>query len=344
MVSGQAYERHRKVHPNIINDKLDVTLRLLRQNVLVPATIVVDGDFESDPATNFAVGGTETVEAETTLVRHGRKSLKLTAGADDDYAKSTTATYLPGGTIVLVETECYITPGDEVKLIFYDETNSANIETAASDESGWVQLLFIATVPATCEEVSVRLEAQNNGDVIYFDHVTLWPVTDQGLELPAFLEYIYDVKELVFFPAGASLEGTANDNAYRINEGTPQFYAHYQKEQDDTGVVPARFYVEGRRPGNALWIRGRKAYPVFSGATDALKDVETTVAHRDVVVNMTTAAILDDLALEATEAEKTQLSEQLQIKALLLRSEIKHLVASMTSPKKKIITTPFTRD
>ena len=61
------------------------------------------------------------------------------------------------------------------------------------------------------------------------------------------------------------------------------------------------------------------------------------------VVNMTVASILDDLALDATEAEKPQLAEQLQVKALMLRNEIAGLMASMTPPKKKIITTPFTR-
>jgi hypothetical protein len=113
---------------------------------------------------------------------------------------------------------------------------------------------------------------------------------------------------------------------------------------DDTGVVPARLYFPNKTPSNALWVRGRKAYPAFSGATDALKDVATTPAHKSVVANMTAASIIDDLALDATEAEKPQLSEQLQIKAMLLRNEVASLIASMTPPKKKTVTTPFTRD
>ncbi len=343
LVDTQEYERHRKVRPNIINDRLDVILGLIRQNVLLPVTIVVDGDMEDDPATNIAVGGTETLANDTTYVRHGRQSLKITAGADDDYAKSTTALYLPGGTQVLCATDCYITAGDAAKLILYDETNSANIETAESDESGWVHLEFLATVPVTCEEVSVRLEAQSSGDVIYFDHVTLWPTADKGIELPSFLEFVYDVKGIFYFPVGTGLAGSANDNAYRINEGSPQFYAHYKPEQDDTAVVSARFYVDNKTPSNALWLKGRKPYPAFSGATDALKDVDTTQAHKNVVVNMTAASIIDDFALDAVEVEKPRLAENLQNKALMLRFEIADIMASMTPPKKKTITTPFTR-
>ena len=102
--------------------------------------------------------------------------------------------------------------------------------------------------------------------------------------------------------------------------------------------------MEGRQPTNALWLKGRKPYPAFSGATDALKDVDTTQAHKNVVVNMTAASIIDDFALDAIEAEKFELARKLQEKALLLRFEIKGIADSLTPPKKKIVTTPFTRE
>ncbi|KKM66868.1 hypothetical protein LCGC14_1476820, partial [marine sediment metagenome] len=138
--TGMDYEIHYKYHPSVIHDKITEVLDDLETGYLLPLTDIVDGDMEDDPATNFAVGGTETVAAETTIVLHGRKSLKLTAGADDDYAKSTTSNFYPGSTRLFASTDCYITAGDSVKLILYDETNSANIETAESDETGWVHL------------------------------------------------------------------------------------------------------------------------------------------------------------------------------------------------------------
>jgi hypothetical protein len=421
----QEYERHRKVRPNIINDRLDVVLGLLRQNVLLPVTIVTDGDMEaattstaSGQTTNEAVDATETeidvdasaafavgdvvqIDGEimgpitaidtsgtditvargingttatthatatainiltpgdwtaagtggtpalgkvSTNVRRGNVSLSITNDGSTTvgYAKSASM-YLPGGTVCIVAADVYITAGDKAKLTFYDVTNSAVIGTAMeSDESGWVHLENSFTVPATCEEVQVWAESQAASDVTYWDHITVWPTADQGIELPSFLEFVYDVKRLVYYPVGTGIAGTTNVNAYRVNEGTPQLYSHYQPERDDTGVVSARFYVEGRRPTNALWLEGRKPYPAFSGATDAAKDTDTTQAHRHVVANMTAASILDDLALDATEAEKPQLAEQLQQRAVLLRFEIKDLFANMTPPS-KTITTPFTR-
>lgn len=343
-VDTQEYERHRKVRPSTINDRLDVILGLLRQNVLLPVTLVTDGDMETSGVGSWTASATLT--KDTTNVRRGRYSLKLVSlGGANVYAKSASM-YLPGGTECIVEADVYVRAGNyTAKLTFYDVTNSAAIGTPMeSDESGWVHLEAKFTVPATCEEVQVWAEGPLVGDTSYWDHITVWPVYDQGIDLPSFLEFVYDVQGLFYLPVGTGLAGSGNVSAYRINEGSPQFYAHYKPEPDDTGVVSARFYVDDKRPTNALWLKGRKPYPVFSGATDALKDVDTTQAHRHVVTNMTVASILDDLALDATEAEKTTLAEGLQVKALMLRSEIAGLMASMTPPKKKIITTPFTRE
>jgi hypothetical protein len=349
MVSGQEYERHRKVRPNVINDKLATTLGLLRQNAIVPVTIAPDGDMEdtgtiTDTWTDGTTDG--SIAKGTSYVRHGRQSLTVTEGAGLAGA-ATAAIAVPGGTQLLVAVDCYITSGDAAEISLHTATTSGGTyterETATSDEAGWVHLEFLYTTPQATEWIIVKLKGVSDGDVIYYDHLHIWPTADKGLELPSFLEFLFDAKELVYYPVGTGLPGSSNDLAYRINESEPQFYAHYKGEQDDTGVVPARLYFPNKTPSNALWLRGRKAYPDFAGATDALKDVATTVAHRHVVANMTAASIIDDFALEALEAEKFRLAEQLQIKALLLRSEIRGIVDSMTPPKKKKITSPFTR-
>ena len=342
--TGMDYERHRKVRPNIINDRLDVILGLLRQNVTLPVTVVDDGDME-DTGTitdNWTVT-TATQVKDTTNVRHGGQSIKVTSSSDDGFTQSNDIN-LPANTQVIVSADVFITNGDSAKLIFYDVTNSANIGTPMeSDETGWVHLENTFTTPATAERVAVRLESQTSGDVIYWDHVTVWPTLDKGIDLPGHLEFLSDVQSMFFYPVGTGIAGSTNVNAYRINEGAPQFYAHSQKELDDIGIGASRFYVPSRIPTNALWIKGRKPFPVFAGSTDALKDADTTQANRYVVVNMTAASILDDLALEAMEAEKDALAQNLQGKALLLRFEIQHILNTMTPPGKKTITTPFTK-
>ncbi|KKK80204.1 hypothetical protein LCGC14_2825830, partial [marine sediment metagenome] len=343
--SGTDWERHRKVRPNIINDRLDIILGLLRQNVLLPATIVTDGDFEAsttstDSGSNTAeavdateteidvdtsganfdlgdviqidgeimgpisaidqsgtdivvargimgttavthatsadiniltptdwtasgTGGTPALGIADTNVRHGRGSLVITNDGSTSVGLAKSASMnLPGGTVCIVAADVFITAGDKARLTFHDVTNSATIGTAMeSDETGWVHLENLFTVPATCEQVQVHLESQVAADITYWDYATVWPVSDKGIDLPLFLEYLFDIESMFFYPVGTGIAGSTNVNAYRINEGAPQLYAHYQRERDDTGVVSARFYVEGRRPTNALWLEGRKPYP-----------------------------------------------------------------------------------
>ncbi|KKK58132.1 hypothetical protein LCGC14_3047510, partial [marine sediment metagenome] len=245
LVDTQEYERHRKVRPNVINDRLDVILGVLRQNVILNVGILDDGDMEltdtiSNSWTAAGTGGTPTLAKDTTNVRHGRQSLSITNDVSTTlgYAKSNSK-YLPGGTLCIVEADVYITPGDLARLTFYDVTNSAVIGTAMeSDESGWVHLEGLFTVPATCEEVQVWAESQAASDVTYWDHITLWPVSDKGIDLPSYLEFLFDIKSLFYYPVSTGIAGSTNVNAYRINEGAPQFYAHSQKELDDTGVGP----------------------------------------------------------------------------------------------------------
>ena len=61
------------------------------------------------------------------------------------------------------------------------------------------------------------------------------------------------------------------------------------------------------------------------------------------VANITAASILDDSALEAIEREKKDLAAMLVAKADRLRADITDLAANMAPPKKKAVTTPFTR-
>ena len=350
LISGAEYERHAKVRPSVINDRLDVILGVLRQNVLLPVTIVTDGDMEltdtvSNSWTKAGTGGTPTLAKNTTFVRRGRQSLSITNDGSTTlgYAKSASM-YLNGGTKCIVEADVYITPGDLARLTFYDVTNSAVIGTAMeSDESGWVHLENTFVVPETCEEVQVWLESQAVSDVTYWDHVVVWPVLDQGIELPAFLEFAHDVQRIMFIPVGLKIDGSTNVDAYRINEGAPMLWAHYRASRDTTGVVPARLYLSNKTITNALWVEARKSFSTFSGSTDAVKDTATTTLHRHIVANMTAASIIDDFALDATAAEKFTLAERLMIKAATLRFDVQNLILTMTPPKRKKVTDVWSR-
>lgn len=312
------YEIHYKYHPDYAEARINDILDNLETGYLIPLSIIVDGDMEDDPATNFAVGGTETLANDTTYVRRGRQSLKITAGADDDYAQSTSSTYLSGGTQVLCATDCYITAGDAAKIILYDETNGANIEAAESDESGWVHLEFLATTPATCEEVSLRLEAQNSGDVIYFDYATLLPTNGAIITPPGEAEYAHDFGRLFYFPRGTTIAGTTNDYAYKVDEQPAKDWSSYSVQRDDTGVVPIRLEINRTPITRPLFI---EADVDFAALTT---DTATTTAPANLVVQLALADTYDDMADEEEKMGHTEASEKLRTNAFRTRMRMRN--------------------
>ena len=310
------YELHYKYHPDYVEDLIGEVLGNLEISLLLPLTTIADGDMEDDPATNFAVGGTETLANNTTYVLHGRQSLKITAGAADDYAKSTTATYLPGNTQVLCAADCYITGGDAAKIILYDETNSAELETAESDATGWVHLEFTYTTPSTCEEVSLRLEAQNSGDVIYFDNAILLPVLDNFFTPPDEVEYAHDFGKLYYYPRGQDIPGSGNDYATKIFVGKPEHFCHYNIERDDTAVVPMRVVLDKTPITHPLWL---ECDVDFAALTD---DTITSTAPLELVGQLVLGELYDDWADEEEEMGHQEAAVNLRASAMRARAKV----------------------
>ena len=337
MVVGQAYEIHRSFHPSIIHTHLDTVMGSLRQNYLIPLSQVTDGHMQTSGVTNWtASAATLTKDTTAASTRHGKQSLKVLATGANGQAQSASIP-VKGGDVILVVAEVYITSGDSARLRVYDVTNAGYITAAdaTSAQTGWVTLAFQYQVPATCELARVDLESPANTDATFWSYVIHWPLSNLFFDIPDLLEYAHDVKNVYELPLGNGLSGTGDLNAYRVNESPPVFFDHVNSERDDTGVVQAR-YTFTKRARNGLWIKARKNVALFSGATAALKDADTTAAHKDVVAYLTAASLIEDLALAARRAEKEALASALDSKAANLRLAVFPIAQTMMPPRASI--------
>ncbi|KKL48338.1 hypothetical protein LCGC14_2326520, partial [marine sediment metagenome] len=179
LVSGTDYEVHYKFYPNHVRDKANEILENIRRPILLPLTLVPDGDMEDTGTvsvywTAAGTGGDPTLAKDTSTVLHGRQTLSITngGGVTLGYAKSNSV-YMSQHTVVFVATDVYITAGDKAKLTLYDVTGTVAIETAESAATGWVHLAFTASLPDDCEEVQVWLESPAVSDVTYWGSVQL---------------------------------------------------------------------------------------------------------------------------------------------------------------------------
>ncbi len=317
LVSGTDYEVHYKFYPNHVRDKANEILENVRRPILLPLTIVTDGDMEAAGTgdwTAAGTGGITTLAKDTSTVLHGRKTLSLTndGSTTRGFAKSASM-YLSPSTLVLVAADVYITPGDKAKLTLYDNTNSADIETAASVTSGWVHLEFVAEIPSDCEDVQVWLESVAVLDVTYWGSVQVLPVARVLYDYPSTLEWAEDFDKVFYFGRGVGLAATGEDNSFKVFEGPKKLWSPSSIVRDETAVTPFRLQLKKGNVSQALYVGGFVDYDTLTDDTD------TTNAPEDIVVNLTYADLMDAWAQEDIAADKFEAAQVKSQKADSIR-------------------------
>ena len=358
-VSGQGYELHYSLHPSKMNTAIANVLDTLTHPLFIPVTLVTDGDMRTSGTSDWTAaaetGTAPTLAKNTTNFRFGDQSLSITANADatNSFAKSASIN-LPERTEVLVACDVFITAGDSAKISLIDVTNSdAEIETAASAITGWVHLEFRISTPADCEQVQIWLEAPAASDVVYFDHIIVWPTAQAEFDLPSTFEYGHEVERIVFFPRGRGLSNTGDDLAYAIEGKPAEFWSHFTLDRDDSTTSSYRLRFGkpleyGRRSGlrdrgqggqvlgsEPLFLEGWVDYTAFSS------DSDTTNASADIVTHLAAAALLDDMALAAEMDERPELAERLSVRAIEQRLEISDVLKHITPQPKGVVKGTF---
>jgi len=231
-----------------------------------------------------------------------------------------------------VATEAYITVGDAAKLILWDVTNNAEIESAVSTQTGWGVMQFTATTPSTCEQVMVRLEATNNTDVVYFNSAILLPVRDREFAYPSTLEFHEAFTELFEVRHGDSIGLAGNEFAYRSGEGKRDRVLSASFDRDDTAVVPYRIRLpDDFTITSPIYVSGRVDYATLSD------DIATTTAPEDIIVDLLFAQLLDDMAAEALDADNFNKYNALVGKALSIRRALLPRMAQFTPSRGEVV-------
>ena len=300
--TGMDYEIHYKYHPSVIHDKITEVLEDLETGLLLPLTIITDGDMEDNPTINFT-GNNATRTNDSVTVLHGRQSLKVVATGTPGTARSS-ATAVPSGTTFLCATDCFLATDTSARLILVDSTGASpsftELETAKTDETGWVHLEFTHTTANDIDSVQLWLEASTSGDTVYFDNAILLPVNQSFFTPPNEAEYTYDFGDLFFYPLGDTIGGANDENSYRLFEGSLRSWGAYEIERSDTATVPFRIMIEKNPITHPLWIE------VDIDFTSLASDSATTKAPKVLVRELALALLWDDMADEEDEAGNLQ--------------------------------------
>ena len=227
----------------------------------------LDGDYSKSASAAIA--------AETTKVRNGAQSMKVTASAATQYAYT--------GNIPVNENQSLyaaianaVDSGDsaEFRIVNVDDSNAA-IENATNDEVAWMELVFQFSPPSGCERIQAWMISTANTDVSYWNDFQVWHGGRGVYQCPSWLTLSSQMLDVRAFPHGTG--GPASDNDYRTNERMSIPLDWHIEREDIRGDSPLHLWVEGS--GGA-----RPYIYALRPLSELSSDSATTTADKDKVV------------------------------------------------------------
>lgn len=320
-VSGTNYEIHYKFSPTVIEDMLNEILENLRTEVNLPVTRISDGDMESSGTSSFSVSGGGVLSKVTTPVFRTRQSLLIAFSAANEIMTSnfTTRNGPKPNDSVLVEVMMHLdSVSEDVTVQLWDATNSVLIDSGRANTLGWSVVKFIAQIPATCEQASVRILKNSTGATnVYVAYISCFPINDRTFEFPDTFEWGEDFsEEVLFFQQGNAIDTTNSNNCFRVKEHTSRTLCMARLWK--TTAANSGFQIELLGVGNlevVPWVKGYVDYATLSA------DSTTTLAPEDLLVGLIYADLLEDWAQEDLDDGRTESYQAKMAKAMDVRKK-----------------------
>lgn len=164
------------------------------------------GDIGGDTPSTREYATTSTNRWVTQQI-YGEQSLHIVESGTDGGVKSD-AFYMGDTETVVVFCLVQALVGT-LTVQLYDETNSATIGTAVTiDEPAWKEVRFQETIPASCEQVTMRFSGSANLDEYYVSSPIIVQATgtSRAYEAPSWLVSEAQVRQAFYMPQGVASE------------------------------------------------------------------------------------------------------------------------------------------
>jgi len=262
VTTSDKVEIHTRVHPVVLHDCIDRALRKMLYPTLAVPSLMADADMEASGTTSWTAAAGATLAKNTTAanVFRGAQSLSITAdaGADDGDRYCYQRFNVMAGDIYYVFAACRNSAAaTQCKLQAYDVTNGAEIESKTSTQMAWGGLGFSFTIPASCEQVDIRLHTPTASGISYWDHVGLFQQGGRRYALPSWVTEKWQVGRLVYQLKGS--EFVADTAAMDVTVPVRWEHIRVKKEGATVYIAPdppfnyaQPIYLECLRPYSSL--------------------------------------------------------------------------------------------
>ena len=197
VAASDEYELWRFPHPQMVLDLID---DCLKNDIYLPCWTLLselpDFDMEQDNTSDWASSSATISKQTSSPQMSGKRYLRVLTTAANGYARSVIMNVEPSKQYYV---SALVRCGDTsttAKLLAYDETNSAAIDSKSIIRLGWVRLWFIFTAPATCYQISIRLSNEEDAVTTEWDDVILFGYDQQTISLPWWVKDFEQVKKV----------------------------------------------------------------------------------------------------------------------------------------------------
>lgn len=267
-------ELHTFIHPTTLKDDcINKALRTMRHVSYYPLGLLTNPDMEDATITTvWSEEGSDAPAntAETTIVYRGKKSLKATSAAADQYAYQA-AKVIGGKTMYVFAFGATDAAATEGQVIAYDATTPAVIDTWDFDDLDWQEMGGKIALPAACKSFQVRLNVVTSSVSCYFDDVQCYYADQRSFALPDWITNEAQIGHVYYLP-----EGSAGPDEGRMAEETELRYLATPKILGSSGRFRVEFF--GATIGRPLYLECTRSYAELDA------DADTTTADEDTVV------------------------------------------------------------
>lgn len=234
-----------------IQKAINIALHQLRYRSEFPLTLVPDGDMRLEGITNWTATNATVTKVTNSNVVRGPRSLRVLATSANGYAQSNTIVVDPTNSrewYVHVPVRADI---GTARLIAYDVTNSATIESADWALRGWGTLDFQFTLPATCEALAFQYMSVASSDDTYWGAGNHYPQSATEVPLPLWLMESGDVLSV--------LDDLSDLN--RLDD--PRWHRHgwWEVREDPSNPNnPFRLHLSPMTAGIPIWFEAIRNY------------------------------------------------------------------------------------
>lgn len=273
-------------HPDLVDSMIDLALREDCWRWLrTPITYVPYGDFGEE----LAVSGSELVDGSTTAwagtnatpslvaltppTEYVRRALRVTATAANGYMESQALDVDVDNrdswwvhALVRALATAGGNAGGAATLVLRDLTNGADItpdEALTWTRRGWGLIESSFTIPADCNKIALRLQADANTEIADWAWVQAWPIGQRRFSLPPRIAS-KDWVGSVFVRKGTIFD------EFRPEPWTGGL------ERRDVGGTGVSLYLNHAPQGRSIWFYEKDSFPTITSAPPVAADDDNT--------------------------------------------------------------------